>query len=222
MSRAPLRTPISTSWPTPSDRASMERRVCRRMPLLDVLQGRKLAPRRRGSARSRSASGRWSRRRRTRRPRRSRSAVTRGARHLDHGARPGTRPPRRLAPAPPRPRGGRLGLAAQLLDVADERDHDLRLDGDRPSRATCTAASKIARACISRDLRVGDAEPAAAVAEHGVELVQLLHRPQHLREARDLRLVGRMRPSPAGPRPAPSAPRAWAGTRGAAGRGCGW
>ena len=32
----------------------------------------------------------------------------------------------------------------------------------------------MARACISRDLRVDDAQPAAAVAEHRVELVQFL------------------------------------------------
>src|ERR1700741_2912680 len=43
-----------------------------------------------------------------------------------------------------------------------------------PFFATSTAASKIARACISV-ISGYDAEPAAAMSEHGIELVQLLH-----------------------------------------------
>ena len=59
----------------------------------------------------------------------------------------------------------------------------------------------------ARDLGVRDAEAAAAVAEHRVELVQLLDRAQQLLLARRSSRSS-CRPSPRGSRPRPSAPRA--------------
>ena len=72
-----------------------------------------------------------------------------------------------------------LLLAPQLLHVADERDHDLGLDRDALLRHLQRGLEDGAR-LHARDLRIGDAEAAAAVAEHGVELVQLLDRAQQL------------------------------------------
>ena len=85
------------------------------------------------------------------------------------------------------------------------------------------------------DLGIGDAEAAAAVPEHGVELVQLLDavraasgRPfLSSRHGHPVPLApssffcGRRSPAAAARCP-PSAPRAWAGTRAAADRACGW
>ena len=42
-----------------------------------------------------------------------------------------------------------LLLVLQLLAEADQRDHDLRVDRRRLPSCTCTAASKIARACMA-------------------------------------------------------------------------
>ena len=116
-----------------------------------------------------------------------------------------------------------LLLPPQLLDVADQRDHDLGLDRDALLRHLQRGLEDGAR-LHARDLGIGDAQPAAAVAEHGVELVQLLHRAQQLLETlRDLRAWFFASPLAAQRGDLrPSAPRAWAGTRAAAGRGCGW
>ena len=61
-----------------------------------------------------------------------------------------------------------------------------------PAFFTSQAASKIARACIARDFRIDDAQAAAAMAEHRVELVQLLHAACD-RLGRDADLLGQLR-----------------------------
>ena len=62
---------------------------------------------------------------------------------------------------------------SQLLDLADQRDHDLRLD------LPCRAAAADSQRGLDDggglhlgDLRIGDVQAAAAVAHHGVELMQ--------------------------------------------------
>src|ERR1019366_339491 len=66
------------------------------------------------------------------------------------------------------------GLVRHLVQSAGERDHDLRfhlhaflgdLDGSLEDGAHLHF----------RDLRIGNAEPAAAMAKHGIDLMQLLH-----------------------------------------------
>ena len=61
-----------------------------------------------------------------------------------------------------------------------------------PAFCTLQAASKIARACIARDLGIDDAQPAAAVAEHRVELVQFLRRARAIVSARHADLLGQL------------------------------
>jgi len=126
-----------------------------------------------------------------------------------------------------------LLLVLKFLDAADQRDHDLG-NHLHALLGTCTTASKTARACISVDLGIGDAETAAAVAQHGVELVQFLdaleQAGQHGLEVLHLgaeALIGSGQfpllldiGVGAGWRYRPSGPRAWEGIRGAADRGC--
>ena len=65
-----------------------------------------------------------------------------------------------------------LGLEIELLLEADERDHDFGLHLDLLLRDVGGGFEDGARLHLG-DLRIGDAEAAAAVAEHRVELVQL-------------------------------------------------
>ena len=142
--------------------------------------------------------------------------------------RPGTR-----RPTPPfaiTSSATRRTIAAwslELLDVADQRDHDL---GHRPAMPFFDDSQRRledrARLHLG-DLGIGDAEPAAAVPEHRVELVQLLDRAAAARACPSWPAIVRYAsPSSAALRALsarcpPSAPRASAGTRGAAGRACG-
>ena len=64
-------------------------------------------------------------------------------------------------------------LIAQLLHVPDERNHDLGRDLQAFLRQLAGRLDDGARLHLG-DLGIGDAEPHAAVAEHRVELVQLL------------------------------------------------
>jgi len=63
-------------------------------------------------------------------------------------------------------------LEVEFLLEANKRDHDFRLHLDASSSATVAAASKMARACISVISGISDAETAAAMTEHRVELMQ--------------------------------------------------
>jgi len=74
-----------------------------------------------------------------------------------------------------------LLLVLKFLDAADERDHTSGMTFT-PFLATWTTASKTARALHLGDLGIGDAETAAAVAQHGVELVQFLDALEQRRE----------------------------------------
>ena len=71
-------------------------------------------------------------------------------------------------------------LVAQLLHEADQRDHDLRHDLQPFLVQPAGRLDDRARLHLG-DLGIGDAEADAAVAEHRVELVQLLDALQQLR-----------------------------------------
>ena len=79
-------------------------------------------------------------------------------------------------------------LIAQLLHVADERDHDLRNDLEALLVQPARRFDDGARLHLG-DLRVGDAEADAAMAEHRVELVQLLDALQQVPLLVELRAV---------------------------------
>ena len=83
-------------------------------------------------------------------------------------------------------------LTPQLLDVADERNHDLGTDLDALLRDLKGRLEDRAR-LHARDLRVGDAEAAAAMTEHRVELVQPLDLVEHLLGAREFGLAALLR-----------------------------
>ena len=82
-----------------------------------------------------------------------------------------------------------LLLVLEFLDAADQRNHDLGNHLDALLRHQHHGFEDGARLHLG-DLGIGDAEAAAAVAEHRVELVQILHalgdlvrtQPQCLRE----------------------------------------
>ena len=65
-----------------------------------------------------------------------------------------------------------LGLEIEFLLEADERDHDFRLHLDLLLRDIGRGFEDGARLHLG-DFRIGDAETAAAMAEHRVEFVQL-------------------------------------------------
>ena len=67
-----------------------------------------------------------------------------------------------------------LGLEIEFLLEADERNHDFGLHLDLLLRDIGRGFEDGAGLHLG-DLRIGDAETAAAVAEHRVELVQLVH-----------------------------------------------
>ena len=97
----------------------------------------------------------------------------RAARDLDHRAdhvvqlRPSSRP------GPRAPLVHDLDLQVQLLLEADQRDHDLGLDLDAFLLHLRGGLEDRPRLHLG-DLGIDDAQPAAAEAEHRVELVQLL------------------------------------------------
>jgi hypothetical protein len=64
-----------------------------------------------------------------------------------------------------------LHLEVELLLEADERDHDLRLHLDLLLRHV-SGGFEDGAGLHGGDFRIGDAETAATVAEHGVELMQ--------------------------------------------------
>ena len=66
-----------------------------------------------------------------------------------------------------------VGLILHLLEGGGERNHDLRNDGDALLLELERGLDDGARLHLG-DLRVGDAETAATVAEHGVLLMQFL------------------------------------------------
>ena len=68
-------------------------------------------------------------------------------------------------------------LIAQLFHVADERNHDLRYHLHAFLGEVAGGLDDGARLHLG-DLRIGDAEADATVAEHRVELVQLFDPPQ--------------------------------------------
>ena len=66
-----------------------------------------------------------------------------------------------------------LGLVRHLFERGGQRDHDFREHLDALFRHDDSRFENGARLHLG-NLRIGDAETAAAVSEHGVELVQLL------------------------------------------------
>ena len=75
-------------------------------------------------------------------------------------------------------------IAAQLLDRADERDHDLRPGVAARARRPMAAASRMARDCISNRPGIAMPEADAPQAEHRVLLVQPVARPEQQGESR--------------------------------------
>ena len=67
-----------------------------------------------------------------------------------------------------------LLLVLQFLDAADQRNHDLRNHLDTLLGYPDGGFEDGARLHL-RDLRIGDAQAAAAMAQHGVELMQFFH-----------------------------------------------
>ena len=111
-------------------------------------------------------------------------------------------------------------LIAQLLDEADQRDHDLGNDLQAFLVQLRRRLEDGARLHLG-DLGIGDPEAHAAVAEHRVELVQLLDAAPAAC-CFSASSAAWPCPSPRAWRSPPSGLRAWAGTRGAADRWCGW
>ncbi len=70
-------------------------------------------------------------------------------------------------------RDGPLLDEDQLLDRADQRDHDLGQDGLTPLLDRDRGVDDRADLHLA-DLRIDDRQPAAAEAQHGIELVELL------------------------------------------------
>ena len=68
-------------------------------------------------------------------------------------------------------------LVARFLERAHQRNHDLGIDF-HPVLGHGAGRLEDGARLHFRDLGIGDAQAAAAMAQHGVELVQLFHAPQ--------------------------------------------
>ena len=67
-----------------------------------------------------------------------------------------------------------VALVLHLLDAAGQRNHDLRIHVDALLLDIDGGLQNGARLHLG-DLRIGDSQAAAAMAEHGVDFVQLFH-----------------------------------------------
>lgn len=122
----------------------------------------------------------------------------RGARDLDHGADVVLHVHARLLDERVRRADNDVLDELELLALADQRDHDVRRDHRAGLGADLERRLDDGVGLHLGDLRIGDAQAAAAVAHHGVELMQghdnilqLVKRHAHLlRQLLDVRLLG--------------------------------
>ena len=85
-------------------------------------------------------------------------------------------------PALPRRRATTISFwFSSSLHAADQRNHDFRNDLDALLRHLHGGFENRARLHLG-DLGIGDAQTAAAMAQHRIELVQLFHAMQQLRQ----------------------------------------